>query len=141
MKPDKQPRLSTLLTYIWIILILFVAVIALAYFRVINFDAIFPKTCELKPDLKCNAKISPQIAEITIENDLTKTITIVEIILGNCKGLTKQELKSSEKAAFKLDCSTGAKGTDFISNLHVSYKLINEEMPYNSTGIIRTKIS
>jgi len=142
-----QAAMEFLMTYGWAILVVLIAIIALAYFGVLNPGRYMPSSCILEPGLGCiDFKVDGETNEIilVIRNGMGVDLDPFEIYIGGkCDGSEKIDTPGGfidgAAEAFVIDCNEIISGSKFKESVKMSYTSPSN-VSHVKTGSISARI-
>ena len=153
-----QQTLEFFLVYGWALLIIFMLVLAIAYFDVFNFSTILPGVCDFTSDFECysaKASSTTQIIDLELKNSVGAKIIINDIMEQNmkngCYGESNftiddnpppQSISTNDVFKLRIYCKEGlVSKTRYSSDLLIDYSRYDNNINYTAQGRIRQKIS
>jgi len=120
-----QAAMEFLMTYGWAILVVLAAIVALAYFGVLNPARFIPETCTLPSTsgLAClDFGLAPSSASLFIVNGGGRDLVIENMTLGDCSNTYGFALPDGVNHLFNITgCSFGSVGEKRKLTLSISY--------------------
>jgi len=147
MQKRCQAALEFLITYGWAILVVLVAIGALSYFGVLNFDMLLPERCVLPAGITClDFKMSTSSATVALKNNFGETITLDKITVArkdgiSCSNSTPIFLKNNDKTTVIIsNCNNGDSGKRFNGDISVDYTK-EKLLSHSVKGSIQAKLT
>ena len=142
-----QAAMEFLMTDGWAILVVLLAIIALAYFGVLNPGRYMPSSCILEPGLGCiDFKVDGETDEIilVIRNGMGTDLNPFEVYIGGkCDGSDEIETSGGfidgAEEALVIDCGEIISGSKFKEDIKISYTS-SSNVSHVKTGSISAKI-
>ncbi len=134
------------MTYGWVILVVLLAVMALAYFGILNPGEKLPETCIFFPGISCDSfRVNEDGVSMYITNGGGKDLQNVSFTVlgeGPCQGDSSNQttLKNGEKKEFVIPCTVlPASGESFRRQIQINYTEV-EGLSHVKNGEIQTKV-
>jgi hypothetical protein len=122
LKLTSQAAIEFLMTYGWMIMVVFIAMGALAYFGVLSPDEFFARKCFLEAGIGCiDFKVQEDSVILVIRNGKGEDITISEISVGECKGLNLGPLNNGNKKTYTITGCSNVVNEKFIEQVNITY--------------------
>ena len=126
-----QSATEYMLTYGWVLIAIFVAIGALMYFNVLDFNRFTLDRCELIPGMDCiNHRVASDQIDLVIRNGLGYDISSLNVTIqseegcGNVMVSASSGLNDGEDEKLTFNCtstiSAGA-GSNYKANLKIMY--------------------
>ena len=139
-----QAAMEFLMTYGWALLVVLIAIVALAFFGMLNPEKFIPTKCEMAPGLTCmgyNAVTDDlDISDGSVKDNITillnngrgNLMTNVTINVTNCLNKdnsddTIDHISNGETAKFLITCEGLIPSTRFSSSLVIKYHELSGE--------------
>ncbi|MBU0667339.1 MAG: hypothetical protein KKC26_08305 [Nanoarchaeota archaeon] len=155
-----QAAMEFLMTYGWAILIVMIAIVALAYFGVLDSADFLPERCLFPAGMDCvgyaSADAMTETVKFVLQNNQGSDITIDSIVddisddcgtpvLTGCAGIgcTAEALpvtvNNNQKVTLVVNCTDGLDEGRFKGEFNVRYTNENTGVQLTATGSIRSK--
>jgi len=136
-----QAAIEFLTTYGWVILVVLISLLALAYFGVFDAADAIPEQCFISPALSCfEFEVSKSEVMFGVLNNLGGDVDITAVQLSSSTGQQcvvsgfPVTVKNGGKALFNgTGCISGSR---FKGNILIGYRLIYESVNHTVTGSI-----
>jgi hypothetical protein len=117
-----QAAIEFLMTYGWVVMVVFVAIGGLAYFGVLSPDKFLPRKCFLEAGLGCrDFKVNEDSATFVIENGKGEDITISGIGVTGCTGTASGTLNNGQKESFTVGGCSNTAGEKLDGGVNITY--------------------
>lgn len=152
-----QAAMEFLMTYGWALLVVLIAIVALAFFGLLNPSRFLPEKCEIAPGITClgfnavhdsngaNSKVT-----IILSNGIGRTMRDVQVNVTNCNNeggeISDQHPILAEGATHNFvisDCTDLVANTRFSSDLVVNYTTLvdNTVLTHSRTGFLVVQVN
>ena len=141
-----QAAVEFLMTYGWVLLVILLAVMALAYFGILSPGDQLPETCLFFPGLGCDSfRVNEDGVALYISNGGGRDYINVSITVlgeGPCEGDSSevQDLKDGHKKEFFINCTVKpSSGSAFRRSIQINYTEL-EGLSHSKEGQLTTKV-
>ena len=139
-----QAAMEFLMTYGWAILVVLAAIVALAYFGVMNPAKFFPEACTLPSTtgMACiDFNVFTDSAHLLIMNSGGRDLTIINMTVGTCSQDFGIDLPDGRSHLFNITgCSFGTPRQKVKETVLISYSDIYSGFSKTSAGSISATI-
>jgi hypothetical protein len=139
-----QAAMEFLMTYGWAILVVLAAIVALAYFGVLNPGKFLPESCTMSPTsgMACmDFRVTPTSAHLLIMNSGGRDLTINNITVGACSTLFGTSFPDGTSGLFNITgCSFGSVGVKVKNELLISYTDIYSGFTKTASGSMTARV-
>lgn len=140
---NSQAALEFLMSYGWAIVGVIVAVGALSYFGILNFNALLPEKCVLATGIEClDFKAGADGVSFVVKNSIGDSVVIETIALsgyGDCEAAFFTKLDNGKQGIFDVGCDLNSAGQKLNSEIRLVYESTTT-LRHNSSGRIITRI-
>jgi hypothetical protein len=140
-----QAAMEFIMTYGWAILVVLAAIVALAYFGVLNPAKFFPESCTLPSTtgMAClDFKVQTDSAHLLIINSGGRDLTINNMTVGSCSQGFGIDMPNGQSHLFSITgCSFGSVGEKIKEPLVISYTDFISGFTKTSSGAVTAKVS
>ena len=140
-----QAAMEFLMTYGWAILVALAAIVALAYFGVVNPAKFFPESCTLPSTtgMAClDFKIQQDSAHMLIINSGGRDLLINNITVGSCSAVFNLDFPDGTSHLFDITgCSFGTAGQKMKEDVLISYSDTYSGFVKSASGSVSATVS
>jgi hypothetical protein len=139
-----QAAIEFLLTYGWAILVVTGAIVALAYFGVINPAKFYPDSCIVPPStgLGCiDFRMSSDSVQLLFQNGRGMNIHLSNVSFPSCSANTARDIVDGESFFLNLTgCNFGTKGSKVKQTFYLVYNFQDSSVSKQVAGSITAKV-
>ena len=149
MNKKGQAAMEFLMTYVWAILVVLVAIGALAYFGVLNPSRFLPSSCTIAPGIGCDDfKVTTADVQLILRNGLGDDLTAVTVTVPGCAASAEADGDDAWNNAAVLGgadgiladtCANGAAGSRYQQDVTITYTG-SSGISHTATGTVVTRV-